>query len=90
MLREKFLDAIDEFENYEITITTYYNGEIISRYKIVDTSVEEYDDEIIIHGNKNDFVVLNCQDINKEIGEDNVIEYLFGTGEFNIGVEFAA
>ena len=88
MLREKFLDTIDEFDNCKFTITIYHNDEIISRFKIKETSIEEYDDEIVIYGEQNDFIILNCQDINIETGEDNEIEFLFGTGDRRIGVEF--
>ena len=88
MLREKFLETLDEYAGENITVVTYYVDEMYGRKTIAVITVEDYDDEIVIRGEGTDFVVLNCKHINMNTEEENEIEFLFTVDNFTTAVEF--
>ena len=90
MLKDKFLDAIDECPDENITIVTYYKDEMYGRRTMPVISIEDYDDEIVIRGEKNDYILLNCGNIDMKTGEENEIEFLFTIDDFTTAVEFIA
>ena len=88
MNRDKIYSAIDKLSGNQITITIYRGDEICGRFKMEVLSTDEYDDEVIIYGNDNQSVVLSLYDVDIMSGEENEIEFLFGTGPIKYGVTF--
>jgi len=88
MNREKFLSIL---EIADLIVATFYNeDEINCRIKMAVGSFEEYDDEIIIRGEVNDFLILKTDNIEISMDEYGNSEFLFTTGNQKIGVEFPA
>lgn len=83
MEREKFLNFLGEYNN--LTIIFYYFDEIPAILKIEIESLEEYDDEIIIRGNNNTYIILQGEPTMIK-NEENEEEYVFKNGNLNIGV----
>ena len=89
MNREKFIDAATEYENDHFVVTIYNGDEIYGRFKMNTVSIEEYDDEIVIYGDDNDFVILPDETIEIVAMDDgDEIEFLFGSGDQKIGITF--
>ena len=88
MIKQKFTDTATEFENDRCVVTIYNNHEIISRFKLNIINIDEYDDEFIIYGDNNDFVILDCNNIIQNIDGYDEIEFLFGSGSMKIGISF--
>lgn len=85
MSREKFFDMLDDYDNLKVII--YKKPEIISMFDMSVEGIEEYDDEIIIRGMGNTFIIL--------VGEPEIItndnleeEFIFHEGEMGVGVIF--
>ena len=85
MGKEMFFDMLGEYDNFKVI---FYNGlEILSMFDMSIENVEEYDDEIIIRGVGNSFVILT--------GEPDIItnddlekEFIFNEEEVRIGIIF--
>ena len=92
MIKEQFLDAIVKCadNNDEITITTHYKDEMYGRRTMPVVSIDEYGDEIVIHGDRNDYILLDCEHIDMAPGEENEIEFLFTVDDFITAVEIRA
>lgn len=85
--KEKFLNALEEYDNDKLVITVHDGDEISCRFKISISTIDEYDDEIIIRGDDNDFVILSGEP--KNIIEDEIDEeFLFRNGNQILEVEF--
>jgi len=83
MDREKFFEMVGEYNNLTVI---FYNGDEIPAMTHMDiVSVEDYDEEILIRGNGSDFIMLYGDPELKEEPFDDT-EYLFGEGNFHIGI----
>lgn len=86
MIRENLL-AIAE-NNDVVSVTFYNDDEPIGSCKIIMSSIEDYDDEIIIRGMYNDFVIINCSTLEITIDEYDIHEFIFRAGQNKIGLSF--
>ena len=87
MNKTDFLFDISNRERDLMVVSIYNNAGIISMQKMNIMSVEEYDDEVTIRDDYNNFVVLNVKDVNKSIDDDlGEIIYTFGDNNFMIDV----
>ena len=83
MKRDDFLNQVGECNNIKVT---FYNEEEIPAIVDLDVvSVEDYDDEIVIRGSGNTFVILSGNPDICSSGNDKK-EFMFSQGFLKIGV----
>ena len=80
-----FFDMLDDYDVFKVII--YKDPEIITMYDMNIESIEEYDDEVVIRGTGNSFIIL--------VGEPDIImnddsekEFIFYEGEIRVGIIF--
>lgn len=88
MNREQFVDKVMNCGNSKLAITIYNGDEISVRFKMYAESFNDYDDEFVIYGVENDFVILDATNIITQIDEYDETEFMFGAGDHKIGIIF--
>ena len=83
---EKFYEMFGRFDNLKVTV--YYGDEIPAIFNITDVTVEEYDDELIIRGIGNTFVILKGDPRITKSEIDDEEEFVFNSGEMLLGITF--
>ena len=85
MTREMFLEMLDEHSSFIAIV--YVGDEIPLKVDMNVIGVEDYDDEIVIRGDKNTFIILPG---NPEVHEEPFgdVEFVFTQDPYQIGVTF--
>ena len=85
MNKELFFNMFDNYDNFKVII--YKKEEIISMFNINMGGIEDYDDEIIVRGMDNSFIIL-IGDPEVIINDDLEKEFIFHEGEIEVGIIF--
>ena len=85
MNRRKFFDMLDNHDNLKVIF--YKDLEIITMFDMSIESIEEYDDEIVIRGMGNTFVILGGEP-KANINDDLEEEFIFDKGDVRVGIIF--
>ena len=85
MNRRKFFDMLDNHDNLKVIF--YKDLEIIAMFDMSIESIEEYDDEIVIRGMGNTFVILDGEP-KANINDDLEEEFIFDKGDVRVGIIF--
>ena len=79
MLKEKFFETLGASD--QVTATIYVEEEIPAIFKMSIVSVDDFDDEICIRGEDDEFIILPGDPTVDEEGE-----YVFDKGIYQIGI----
>lgn len=90
MNRDQFVSKVMNYGNSKLAITIYNGDEISVRFKMYAESFNDYDDEFVIYGVENDFVILDATNITIQIDEYDETEFIFGADDHKIGIVFMA
>ena len=83
MTREMFLNALDEHNN--LTAVVYVGDEIPLKVDMNVMSVEDYDDEIVVRGDRNTFIILpGDPEVHEEPFDET--EFVFTQDSYQVGV----
>lgn len=88
MVNNNFENMIADGNISKCVATIYVNDEPIAEFKLDIGVIDEYDDEIIIYSDNNDFVVLDNSNIIENVDEFDETEFIFGSDGHKIGIVF--
>ena len=87
--KEFFMHNLTERESDIIVVTIYSKNMVVGMFKMNILSVEENENEIVIHDDYNNFISLNTQNIMKGFDEDSGQYYfVFGDNDCRVDVIF--
>ena len=88
MNREMLFEALDECVNDMITVTFYNYDEICGIFKMEILSVDEFDDEVILYGDRNQHVVIPLGNVDVIDDDDDVREFHVTTDSITYSIVF--
>ena len=88
MLVDRFLEAVGELGDKQLAGVIYSGDEPLIRFKMNITSVNTFDDEIVIYGEDNDFIILCGEPTMVHDEEEDKIVFLFTNSGQKIEIEF--
>ena len=89
MDKKEFMRNLTERESDIIVVTIYSKDIVVVMFKMNILSVEENENEIVIHDDYNNFISLNTQNIRKGFDEDSGQDYfVFGDNDYKVDVIF--
>ena len=85
MNKEKFFDALDNYDNFKVIV--YINDNIPMMFNMDVVNIEDYDDELVVRGSGNSFIYLKgIPQIT--VNEYEETEFIFEDEGVRIGIIF--